>query len=70
MSTEEKWFRRLKRVLSDMPSTVEIQVHQNFIQMNHSGAREETFARRGHADEVESISTFGTKRVYPCSESI
>jgi hypothetical protein len=53
-----------------MPTTVEIQVHQNFIQMNRAGARSETFELIGHVDNVESLDEFSTERVYPCSESI
>lgn len=71
MNPEEKqWFSRLRRILRNMPTTVEIQVHQNFIQMNRAGARSETFELIGHVDNVESLDEFSTERVYPCSESI
>ncbi len=70
MSREERlWFAKLKRTLRDMPASVEIQVHSNSIQMNRAGAREDHFRQRGHADGVESLDWFRTKRVYPCSES-
>lgn len=70
LTVEEKWFRRLRRVLRDMPEGVELQVHQNTIQMNVAGARQATFDAIGCADNVESIDSFQTTRVYPCSESI
>lgn len=71
MTPEEKrWFSRLRRVIRDMPKEVEIQVHQNRIQMNREGAREAAFMEKGNADNVESLDEFSTKRVYPCSESI
>lgn len=67
---ENRWFNRLRRVLRDMPSTVEIQVHSASIQMNEAGARKEEFSRTGHVDNVESLAEFQTERVYPCSESM
>jgi predicted RNA-binding protein with PUA-like domain len=67
---EARWFRRLVRVINDMPPSVELQVHQSAIQMNENGAREAAFLRQGHADSVPEISSFRTSRVYPCSESI
>ena len=67
---EKRWFDRLRRVLKDMPNSVEIQVHQNSIQMNRAGAREEEFMRAGNADNVECLAEFNTKRIYPCSESL
>lgn len=71
MTPEEKrWFSRLRRVLRDMPDTVEIQVHQNSIHMNREGAREAEFVRTGHVDNVDALGWFSAGRVYPCSESI
>lgn len=70
MTDEEKWFRRLRRVIDDMPKTVEVQVHQNIVQMNWLGAMDTEFERAGHVDSVEPIDWFQTKRFYPCSESI
>ena len=70
MTEEEKWFRRLRRVLSDMPLTVELQVHHSTIQMNHAGAREAEFEGTGADHNVESDHWFQTKRIYPCSESM
>ncbi|NTJ46552.1 hypothetical protein G6K93_05930 [Agrobacterium rhizogenes] len=69
-SDEQRWFNRLRRVLIDMPLTVELQVHSGSIQMNREGAREEEFFRTKHVDGVESLAEFQTKRVYPCSESL
>lgn len=67
---ERAWFSKLRRVLRDMPSTVEIQVHQNIIQMNKAGERDRAFERDGHADNVPEIDHFSSARVYPCSESV
>ncbi len=66
---ERAWFSKLRRILREMPATVEIQVHQNIIQMNKAGERDATFERDGHADNVPEIDHFSTHRVYPCSES-
>ncbi|CAM3844620.1 hypothetical protein G6L26_009880 [Agrobacterium radiobacter] len=66
---ERAWFSKLRSVLREMPATVEIQVHQNFIQMNKAGERSATFERVGNADNVPEIDHFSTARVYPCSES-
>lgn len=70
LTAEEKWFRRLRRVLREMPEGVELQVHHSMIQMNVAGARQATFEALGCADNVESIDYFDTRRVYPCSESL
>jgi hypothetical protein len=69
---EKRWFDRLRRVLRDMPKSVEIQVHHGTIQMNRSGAALEAVVgkRLGDADNVEELSFFCTDRVYPCSESL
>lgn len=67
---ERRWFKRLKACLRGMPTTVELQVHQNSIQMNRAGARSDAFELRGHADEVDHLGWFQAERVYPCSESI
>lgn len=69
---EQKWFASLKRVLQKMPDSVEIQVHNNSIQMNRKGARDEEFALRGNADAVDDLDAFSTTRmrVYPCGESM
>lgn len=67
---EERWFTRLRKVLRDMPDTVELQVHHNTIQMNAIGARSAVADQVGDADNVESLDYFTTKRVYPCSESL
>lgn len=69
-AAELRWFRRLQRVLKDMPDTVEIQVHQNTISLVAQGAFETAFAERGDCDNVEEISFFQTRRVRPCSESL
>lgn len=71
MTPEEKrWVDRLRRVLREMPKSLEIQVHQNTISVSRAGARAEAFERDGHADSVAELAHFQTKRVYPCSESI
>ncbi len=67
---ERAWFSKLRRVLREMPSSVEIQIHQNFVQMNKAGERAATFDRCGNADSVPEIDSFSTDRVYPCSESV
>lgn len=67
---EARWFKRLKKCLADMPATVELQVHQNNIQMNVEGARADAFGSMEHADAVDCLDYFQTTRVYPCSESI
>lgn len=67
---EARWFKRLKRCIADMPATVELQVHQNNIQMNVEGARDAAFISMEHADDVDCLDYFRTDRVYPCSESI
>lgn len=70
---ERRWFKRLERCLKDMPETVEIQVHQRYIQMNEAGGAAAAFADPdglGHADDVSELMNFETERVLPCSESI
>ncbi|MND54132.1 hypothetical protein D3C87_908290 [compost metagenome] len=66
---ERAWFSKLRRVMREMPKTVEIQVHQNVIQMNKAGERDAAFERDGNADNVPEIDHFSSHRVYPCSES-
>lgn len=69
---EKTWFNKLYRHLNAMPESVEIQVHNGHIQMNHKGAREEAFQARGDGDNADALDTFNTyhMRVYPCSESV
>lgn len=71
-ANEKGWFNKLYRLLSSMPSNVEIQVHNGSIQMNRKGAREASIELNGHSDSAESLDSFVTHqmRVYPCSESV
>lgn len=71
-ANEKGWFKKLYRLLSSMPSNVEIQVHNGIIQMNRKGAREAAFELSGDGDNAESLDSFVTHhmRVYPCSESL
>lgn len=71
MTPEEKrWSSRLRRVLRDMPASIEIQVHQSHIEICQLGAVAKAFERHGDADNPESLDWFQTERVRPCSESI
>ena len=70
MSREEKWFRRLRCVLRDMPDDVELLVHHGCIELAEAGARLAEVDRCGNADNTPTIDTFETDRVYPCGESM
>lgn len=69
---ERNWFIRLSKVLRAMPKTVEVEVHNNHVQMNEKGARDAAFARCGDGDNAESIMQFSVigMRLYPVSESV
>lgn len=69
-SAEIKWLKRLDRVLKAMPNGVLLQVHGSFIAMVTPEAMAETFERDCDVDNVASIETISTSRVYPCSESL
>lgn len=70
--TEKAWFNKLYRLLNSMPNYIEIEVHNNHIQMNRKGARESAFESRGDGDNSEALDEFGTRyfRIYPCGESV
>ncbi|KQS74057.1 hypothetical protein ASG25_21535 [Rhizobium sp. Leaf384] len=71
MTPEEKrWSNRLRRVLRDMPASIEIQIHQSHVDICQLGAIQEAFSKRGDVDNVETLDWFQTERVYPCSESL
>lgn len=71
-ASEKAWFNKLYRLLNSMPADVEIQVHNNHLQMNRKGARDAAFEQNGDGDNAESLDHFVTHnmRVYPCSESM
>lgn len=67
---EQRWWKLFKDVLKNMPATLEINVHQNTVDVSPAGARERAFKDAGHADNTESFEFYRAKRVYPNSESI
>ncbi len=71
-ASEKAWFNKLYRLLNSMPADVEIQVHNNHLQMNRKGARDAAFEQNGDGDNAESLDEFQTinMRLYPCGESV
>lgn len=71
-ASEKAWFNKLYRLLNSMPADVEIQVHNNHLQMSRNGARDAAFKQNGDGDNAESLDEFQTinMRLYPCGESV
>jgi len=70
MTAEEKWFRRLKRCLDDMPDGINIIVHHGRMQMVFKQDKLDYFDGMGDIDNVPEIVGFSTNGVIPCSESL
>lgn len=61
---EYRWFRRLRRVLRDMPETVELTVRSSGnVCLNNRGATERCFLRDGRADQTPDIAFFSAANV-------
>ncbi|RBO94972.1 hypothetical protein [Pseudochrobactrum asaccharolyticum] len=59
MTSELTWFRRLRRVLSDMPDTVEVTVRATgMVCLHERGATDRYFEGKGDTDNVPEISAF------------
>jgi len=58
MTEEEKWCRRLKRVVDNMPETLEVCICLGTINVYSNGSIRRSFEQSGDADEVGKYSEF------------
>jgi len=72
LSKEDKWFRRLKRCVNAMPTTVEIAVVDGSITMLPVGAVGRAFDKRGDVDEFdeEFMDFLQHRRIITCGECL
>ncbi|MCH4541399.1 hypothetical protein [Ochrobactrum sp. A-1] len=71
MASELKWFRRLERVLRDMPDNVEVTVHQHgVVELHERGETQKFFAEHGHADSVPFLSFFEANNIVGRESSV
>jgi hypothetical protein len=71
MTAELRWFKRLQKVLRDMPATVEISVHNgNLVCMHERGAGRRYFDEVGDLDNVPEKASFVASDIRPCGESL
>lgn len=63
---------KLKRLIKEMPSSVEIIVRHNSIDICEAGARQAYFDEHGDADNVPTLENIFTSRtrIYPGGESL
>lgn len=69
---ERAYVSRLRRLLKDMPASLELIVRYNVISVCAEGSRQEHFDAHGDADntpELCSVETLGL-RIYPGGESL
>lgn len=71
MASELKWFKRLERVLRDIPDNVEVTVHQHgTVELHERGATRKYFEENGHADDVPAIALFQVRHIVGRESSI
>lgn len=52
---QARWWKRLNRVIADMPEGVEILVSDGGINLAHAGSTDAYFDIHGHVDNVETL---------------
>lgn len=71
MTKEQKAFiARLKRLLKDIPDSIELIVRYGSIDVCEMGARAAYFDEHGDTDNVPYLENVPTKRVFPGGESL
>ncbi len=64
MASELKWFKRLERVLRDMPDNLEVTVHQHgVVEIHERGATRRYFEENGHVDDVPALAFFQVRHI-------
>ena len=54
---EKEWWRRLRRVMEDMPSTMEVHATAcGELRAGESGSMEDAYARTGNADSAKTLT--------------
>lgn len=66
---EARWVKRIKRVINDMPASLELQVHHDTISVLARGTWA-SMGEGGTADNLDELDSFKSRHVYPCSESL
>jgi len=71
-SKETNFVNRLKRLIRDMPESLELLVRHGHIAVCQTGARETFFNAHGDADNTPDLITVDTyrSRIYPNGESL
>lgn len=69
-AAELHWWKQFKRVVKDLPPTLELSVYHASISVCERGARQAAFDRDGHADQTEDFTFVQTKHIYPNGEAL
>ena len=67
-----KWFRRLRRCISDMPADTTILIRHGCIELTTPALRKAAFDAFGHIDNCEALDFFSTSSaaVEPAGEGL
>ena len=69
--SELRWWTRVRKVMQDMPPTVELSVPDGgVLELHERGAMWKSCEQHGHADTVPTLDQFKVGRLYPRSETL